>query len=161
MTITEYNKSVDLFSDNIYRFALKKVKDVNTANDIVQDTYLRLWQHVKEVDFERVKSYLFRIANNLIIDLYRKSKYIGELVNDELNLSYSTSGFSDIKEHLDIALNTLSQIQKTVILLRDYEGYSYDEIGEITGLTESQVKVYIYRGRKKLKDYLIKTGIEL
>ncbi|HHH55373.1 MAG TPA: RNA polymerase sigma factor [Bacteroidetes bacterium] len=161
MTTTEYNKSVDLYSDNIYRFALKSVRDVNTANDIVQDAYMRLWQHVKEVDFKRVKSYLFRITNNLIIDLYRKNKHFGELLSSGEQLSYVTHGYSDIKEHLETALNTLSHIQKTVILLRDYEGYSYDEIGSITGLTESQVKVYIYRGRKKLKDFLIKTGVEL
>ncbi len=161
MTTTEYNKCVDLYSDNIYRFALKNVGDVNTANDIVQDTYLRLWQHVKEVDFERVKSYLFRITNNLIIDLYRKNKFVSD-INEIAPESYSYNHeYSDIKENLDKAIKTLSNIQRTVILLRDYEGYSYDEIGEITGLTASQVKVYIYRGRKKMKDYLIKAGVEL
>ncbi|HEB62544.1 MAG TPA: RNA polymerase sigma factor [Bacteroidetes bacterium] len=161
MTTTEYNKCVDLYSDNIYRFALKNVRDVNTANDIVQDTYLRLWQHVKEVDFERVKSYLFRITNNLIIDLYRKNKFIADIENiSQENYSYNHE-YSDLKESLDKAIKTLSNIQRTVILLRDYEGYSYDEIGEITGLTQSQVKVYIYRGRKKMKDHLIKSGVEL
>jgi RNA polymerase sigma-70 factor (ECF subfamily) len=161
MTITEYNNCVDLFSDNIYRFALKNTKDINTAKDIVQDTYMRLWQHVNEVDFERVKSYLFRIANNLIIDLYRKNKNNADFEPVSLNRSSYTREYSDIKEQLDKALNLLSHIQKAVILLRDYEGYSYEEIGEITGLTHSQVKVYIYRARKKLKDYLIKSGIEL
>ncbi len=161
MTTTEYNKCVDLYSDNIYRFALKNVRDSNTANDIVQDTYMRLWQHVKEVDFERVKSYLFRITNNLIIDLYRKNKFIADMENiSQENYSYNHE-YSDLKESLDKAIKTLSNIQRTVILLRDYEGYSYDEIGEITGLTQSQVKVYIFRGRKKMKDHLIKSGVEL
>ena len=52
------------------------------------------------------------------------------------------------------ALNTLPEIQRSVILLRDYEGYNYDEIADITGLTLSQVKVYIFRGRQKLKQYI-------
>lgn len=56
--------------------------------------------------------------------------------------------YSDLKEQLDKALDNLAQIQKTVIMLRDYEDYSYEEIGQITGLSESQVKVYIYRARK-------------
>ncbi len=161
MTTTEYNKCVELFSDNIFRFALKSVRDINTANDVVQDTFMRLWQHVQDVDFDRVKSYLFRIAHNIMIDYFRKNKRNAdfELVN---NNAYSfVQEYSDIKEQLEKAVNTLSQIQKTVIMLRDYEGYSYDEIGEITGLTNSQVKVYIYRARKKLKDYLITKGIEL
>lgn len=161
MTTTEYNKCVELFSDNIYRFAMKSVRDTNTANDLVQDTFLRLWQHVSDVDFERVKSYLFRIAHNLMIDYFRKNKRNAdfELVNQS-QYSYFHE-YTDIKEQLDKAICTLPQIQKTVLMLRDYEGYSYDEIGEIAGLNNSQVKVYIYRARKKLKDYLVKTGIEL
>jgi RNA polymerase sigma-70 factor (ECF subfamily) len=62
--------------------------------------------------------------------------------------------FSDVKEVLNQALERLPDIQRSVILLRDYEGYTYQEIGEITGLNESQVKVYIYRGRVALKNYI-------
>ena len=61
----------------------------------------------------------------------------------------------DVKEILDKALDRLPAIQKSVVLLRDYEGYSYKEIGEITGLSETQVKVYIYRARLYLKKYIV------
>jgi RNA polymerase sigma-70 factor (ECF subfamily) len=61
-----------------------------------------------------------------------------------------------LKEVLDEALQTLSEIQRSVVLLRDYEGYSYAEIGQITQLTEIQVKVNIFRGRMNLKKYLQK-----
>jgi RNA polymerase sigma-70 factor (ECF subfamily) len=59
-----------------------------------------------------------------------------------------------LKEVLRDALDKLPEIQKSVIMLRDYEGYDYKEIGEITNLSESQVKVYIYRGRVALKEYI-------
>jgi len=59
-----------------------------------------------------------------------------------------------VKQVLDQALRLLPEIQRSVILLRDYEGYSYQEIGEITRLNESQVKVYIYRARVFLKNYI-------
>ena len=49
----------------------------------------------------------------------------------------------------------MNQIQKTVLLLRDYEGYTYSEIGEMTGLTETQVKVYIFRARRQMKAYFV------
>ena len=62
--------------------------------------------------------------------------------------------YSDLKEILNEALEKLPEIQKSVVLLRDYEGYNYTEIGEITGLKESQVKVYIFRARKFLKEYI-------
>jgi RNA polymerase sigma factor (sigma-70 family) len=64
--------------------------------------------------------------------------------------------YSDLNEILHEALDRLPPVQKSVIMLRDYEGYSYEEIEKITGLNESQVKVYIYRGRLALKEYLVK-----
>ncbi len=69
--------------------------------------------------------------------------------------STENSGYSDLKEILDEAVEKLPDIQRSVLLLRDYEGYSYEEIGQITGLNESQVKVYIYRARIFMKDYFV------
>jgi RNA polymerase sigma-70 factor (ECF subfamily) len=59
MTVKEYNKSVDLYSDNIYRFLLKNTRDKDLAQDIVQESYMKLWDKVELVNFEKVKSYLF------------------------------------------------------------------------------------------------------
>jgi RNA polymerase sigma-70 factor (ECF subfamily) len=75
---------------------------------------------------------------------------------DEVNFSeYAyTDQYKGLNEILEQALKRLPEIQRSVILLRDYEGYSYQEIGEITGLNESQVKVYIYRGRLALKKFI-------
>ena len=160
MNTGEYNKCVDLYSDNIFRFVLKSVKDEDTANDLVQDAYMRLWQHVGKVELVSAKSYLFKIANNLVIDLYRKNKFVSSDPIQDDSMYYNHE-YSDMKEHLDRALDLLSDSQKTVLMLRDYEDYSYEEIGEITGLSESQVKVYIYRARKRMKDILIQAKIEL
>jgi RNA polymerase sigma-70 factor (ECF subfamily) len=60
----------------------------------------------------------------------------------------------DLHEILNRGLSELSEIQRNVVLLRDYEGYSYQEIGEMTDLSEQQVKVYIFRARKFLKEYI-------
>ena len=56
---------------------------------------------------------------------------------------------------LESALARLNEIQRSLVLLKDYEGYSYEEIGEITGLSPSQVKVYLHRARIQLKNYLV------
>ena len=68
---------------------------------------------------------------------------------------YRTAG-NNLKKVLEEALSRLSETQRSLVLLKDYEGYSYEEIGQITGLSESQVKVYLHRARVQLKEYLVK-----
>jgi RNA polymerase sigma-70 factor (ECF subfamily) len=60
------------------------------------------------------------------------------------------------KKILEEALARLSETQRSLVMLKDYEGYSYEEIGRISGLNESQVKVYLHRARVQLKNYLVK-----
>jgi len=89
-----------------------------------------------------------------MIDLIRREKKLTPF-DDINNEDYShNEQFSDLNEILHKAINQLPEIQRSVVLLRDYEGYSYEEIGEITGLNESQVKVYIFRARAFLKNYI-------
>lgn len=154
MTTSEYNKSVDQYSDNIYRFALKNLRDSEKAKDIVQDTFMKLWVKVDDVNYEKVKSYLFTSAYHSMVDLSRKEKRAGEYNESKVKKMVHSEQYSDAKEILDAAVAKLPDIQRQMILLRDYEGYSYEEIGEITNLNESQVKVYIFRARKFLKDYI-------
>jgi len=154
MTTQEYNQSVDQFSDNLYRFALKNMRDEEKAKDIVQDTFERLWMKVTDVNFEKVKSYLFTTAYNAMVDLSRREKKVGEYNETKVRRMGHNEQYSDLKEILNEALQKLPEIQRSVVMLRDYEGYNYEEIGEITNLNESQVKVYIFRARKFLKEYI-------
>ena len=151
MTVEEYNKCVDLYSDNVYRFILKNIKDTDEAKDIVQDSFEKLWIRSSEVSFEKVKSYLFTVAYHTMIDNIRKSKRITSVDNIESISNTYLDDYNNISEVLNELIKKLPDIQRSVILLRDYEGYSYEEISEITGLSETQVKVYIYRGRLALK----------
>jgi RNA polymerase sigma factor (sigma-70 family) len=154
MTVAEYNQSVDLYSDNVYRFVLKNLKDKDGSRDIVQDVYEKLWLKRETVSFEKVKSYLFTAAHHTMIDTIRKDKRMEGLGEEEYLQPVHNEQYSDLQEVLHEALDKLPAVQKSVILLRDYEGYDYNEIGKITGLNESQVKVYIYRARIFLKNYI-------
>ncbi len=154
MTVKEYNKVVDDHADALYRFILKSLKDGDRANDIVQDSFEKLWLNVAEIDACVAKSWLFTTAYNRMIDsMRRESKIVLTESYDDRNLTYSSS-YSDLKELLNMALERLQEQQKTVILLRDYEGYSYKEIAEITGLSEAVVKISIYRGRMELRRFI-------
>ena len=161
MTVAEYNFCVNRFADRLYRFILKNLTDEDKAKDIVQDSYEKLWIKHDEVSFEKAKSYLFATAYHTMIDRIRKDKRMenADMPTDEhlYDSTYHTDlpvEQTGLKELLNRALDKLPEIQKSVILLRDYEGYSYSEISQITGLTESQVKVYIYRGRIFLKKFI-------
>jgi RNA polymerase sigma factor (sigma-70 family) len=154
MSIDEYNKTVDLFSDKVYRFVLKNLRDVEKSQDIIQDSFEKLWRNVENVSFEKAKSYLFTTAYHTMIDMIRREKKKGDFENVKPSEYSHSEQYSDLKEILDEAVLRLPDAQRSVLTLRDYEGYSYQEIAEITGLNESQVKVYIYRARLFLKEYI-------
>lgn len=154
MTTADYNDIVKNYSDRLYRYILKNIRDYDRASDLVQESYEKLWRQSRDVPFSTAKSYLFSIAHNSMIDFVRREKK--QIITDvnDMPVRSETQHHHDLKEILDMALARLPEIQRSVILLRDYEGYSYEEIGKITGLNESQVKVYIYRGRVFLKNYI-------
>jgi RNA polymerase sigma-70 factor (ECF subfamily) len=155
MTVNEYNTCVDQHADGLYRFMLKHVRDVEKARDLVQESFTKMWLKLADVEGSKAKSYLFSTAYHTMIDQIRREKKQGNF--DEVNqlaLSHSEQ-YSDLNEILHRALDTLPEVQKSVVLLRDYEGYSYKEISEICNLSEPQVKVYIFRARKALKAHLV------
>ncbi len=154
MTAKEYNQCVDEHADGVYRFILKNIKDEDKAQDIVQDSFEKMWTRADEIAFTKAKSYLFTTAYHTMIDVIRKDKKQTELNEEAFNKHHVENKYSDLKEILNEAVAKLPEIQRHVIMLRDYEGYSYQEIGEITHLNESQVKVYIYRARTFLKNYI-------
>ncbi|HZL12109.1 MAG TPA: RNA polymerase sigma factor [Prolixibacteraceae bacterium] len=159
MNVKEYNQSVDLYSDNVFRFILKNIKDEDRARDIVQDSYEKLWRNAENVNFEKVKSYLFTTAYHTLIDVIRKDKRQTLIEDYQIPEDTHDEQYSDLAEILNGAVKQLPEIQRTVIMLRDYEGYSYKEIGDITTLSEAQVKVYIYRARVFLKNYIGKMDL--
>jgi RNA polymerase sigma-70 factor (ECF subfamily) len=149
----EYNKCVDNYADGLYRFALKIINEMETAKDIVQESFEKLWINRKAIGLSKAKSYLFTVAYHAMIDKKRKYKLhdkYEETVFDDIN----NEQYSDLNELLHRAAERLPDIQRSVLLLRDYEGYSYEEIGKITGLSISQVKVYIYRARLQMRLYI-------
>jgi RNA polymerase sigma factor (sigma-70 family) len=154
MTTSEYNNCVGQYADSLYRFIFKQLRREADAKDIVQITYEKLWIHHENVDFMKAKSYLFKTGYSSMIDGIRKMKRMDFVeVLPERSTNTIAKAYED-KELVEKAVAQLNEIQKSVLMLRDYEGYSYEEIGEITNLSESQVKVYIFRARKKMQEML-------
>lgn len=159
MTSQEYNRCVDDFSDRVFRFILKNIKHKADAEDVVQIAFERLWKNHKEIKSESAKSFLFTTAYRSMIDMIRKNKrmsYPEEFPKGKEGVARDLNEGFETRELIELGLKELSEIQRSVLMLRDYEGYSYKEIAKITELTEAQVKVYIFRARKKLQIFIKK-----
>lgn len=156
MTEKEFNDCVNLYADHVFRFILKNVRNEDDARDVVQAAFEKMWINRQKVQSESSRSYLFTVAYHQMIDLIRKNKKVS------LGLDVAFSGQTteepqhQLKKILNEALYRLSETQRSLVLLKDYEGYSYNEIAVITSLSVSQVKVYLHRARIQLKNYLVK-----
>lgn len=155
MTRGEYNQCVEALADGLFRFILKQTRNEHNAEDVVQNTFEILWKNHVEVAFEKAKAYLFKVAYHNMIDQIRKSKRMVLVEDLPQNEAGYEEVYSGVKEILEEALSKLPESQRAAILLRDYEGYTYEEIGKVLELNKSQVKVYIFRGRKTLQRYLV------
>jgi len=155
MTEREYNTCVHAYADGVYRFIIKNLRHEEDAKDVVQSAFEKLWVNRDKVDNATCKSYLFTVAYNKMIDHLRKHKRV-ELKDDFSNDTRTVQQqIPQLKKTLQDALNKLNDIQRSLVMLKDYEGYSYEEIGKIMELSESQVKVYLHRARVILKNYLV------
>lgn len=151
----EYNIVVKEHSNKLYGYALKFLRSSEDAQDIVQDVFEKLWINRKKVEVEKAKSWMFTCAHNAMLNFINKKQRTQFPGDDKLpeNCRKDVSAFES-KQLVDRAVNILPPIQKSVILLRDLEGYSYEEIGQILQLSDSQVKVYLFRARNKIKKQL-------
>lgn len=156
MTEKEYNECVSSYADNVYRFILKNLRHEEDSRDVVQSAFEKMWRNREDIDPTKSKSYLFTVAYHQMIDHIRKAKrvHLKEEFREEVKVQHRQE--NNLKKALEAALARLSETQRSLVLLKDYEGYSYEEIGQIMGLSESQVKVYLHRARIQLKSYLVK-----
>ena len=156
MTEKEYNDCVSQYADNVYRFIVKNLRHEEDARDVVQTAFEKLWRNREDVDGAKSKSYLFTVAYNQMIDHLRKAKRM--YLKDEFKAEtrFFTKEVNNTRAVLEAALARLSETQKSLVMLKDYEGYSYEEIGRIMNLSESQVKVYLHRARLQLKEFIVR-----
>ncbi len=155
MTTAEFNECVELYTDAVFRFILKNIGRNHDAEDIIQSSFEKMWKKHSDIDAAKAKSYLFTTAYRTMIDQIRKSKFCQDIDPAEMVEQGRINKLPGAADAIEDGLKKLPEIQKSVLMLRDYEGYSYQEIGDIMDLNESQVKVYIFRARTFLKGYFV------
>ena len=149
------------FQNKLYRFALRLVNNSHDAEEIVQDLLIKIWK--KKEDFAKIdnkEAWCMTVTRNLSYDKLRKRKRVHQEIETQFDLK-DDMVIADVhleqKEALSrvrALIDALPEDLRTVIQLRDIEGYTYNEIAEITNWSISKVKVYIHRARKSLQQAL-------
>ena len=162
MKTMDFRTDVLPLKDKLFRLALRITLDRQEAEDITQETLIKVWEKRDEWhQIQNMEAYCLTIARHLAIDA-TKSKRSAHLSLSETNETlHATDLLPD--DDLDLRqrvaairnlINELPEVQRTIVQLRDIEGLRYNDIAQVTGLTETQVKVYLHRARKKIKDLL-------
>jgi len=153
MTTKEYNHCVRHLGDDLYRFALRYANLSAAAEDAVQDVFADLWERRSEVEAEGARGWLIRALYRRLVDMHRHDEVVRNAQVAQENEYRQHENF-ELKDALAHALATLPEQQRMLVLLRDLEGYEYAEMAQMTGLSEQQVSVYLFRARKQLKKQL-------
>ena len=142
------------FYSESLRFSKRVAGNAIETDDIVQECFEILWKNKEKVEMKSAKSYLFSVAHKKIIDSFRTDSRLENF--DAANHEQTTNpDQTDTQELIQLAINQIPAIYKELLTLRDLECYSYKEIEEITRLTEAQVKVYLFRARKAIKEKIL------
>lgn len=153
MKVSDYNNYVKIYTQSIYRFVCKLLGSRDAAKDLTQDTFMKLWEQGKALEAVKVKAWLYTTSYRLSLVYLEKHK---KNVSDEVLLSRTVTPNDppDLKDLIQASMLLLTELQRSALLLRDYEGYSYAEIAEILHISEDSVKVHLYRARQKMKEYI-------
>jgi RNA polymerase sigma factor, sigma-70 family len=154
MTEENYNQCVRDLSQKVYLFILNQIKDSQAAQDIVQDSFLLLWEKRKEIDKGKAQGFVFKVAYHKMIDSIRYNKRF--TLPSQTKEPQTQIMYSDAKDVITKVLDTLPEAQRAIILLRDNEGYSYKEIAQMLNLSPEKVQVYLYRARVAIKKVIIR-----
>lgn len=160
--LKKYQEVIKQQRQRIYSFAYYSLRAKEDAEDVTQDVFIKLWQHWDKIDQQKVGGWLMRVAHNAVVDHVRKVKPSAEGIDQYAEVEQQAMDplmGHDIdqkimKEQLMEAIRTLDDPFKSIVIMRDIQGLSYAEIKMSLDISESQVKVYLHRARRKLRENL-------
>lgn len=152
---------VERYSNYCYAIVYRIIGNETEAEDVVQEAFVSVWQQLKSFDSKRAKftTWLYTIATRLAIDVLRKRRNRTELLSESIMDVQADDALSnlcnkDLEQQLSEATQSLTELQKTVFVLREIEEMEVDEVSTITGLSPKQIKDNLYVARKKIRQHL-------
>lgn len=156
----EFLSAYDMYADAIFRHCYFRVFDRERGKDLMQETFMRAWEYISKGEkILNMRAFLYRIANNLIVDEARKKKEssLEKLQEDGFDPSTDDTGHWKNRIDRDIVLQSLGSIDehyRSILIMRFINDLSPSEIAEITGESANTVSVRIYRGLKQLRSHI-------
>jgi len=155
-----YQQAIDQHRHRVYSFAQYSLRVREDAEDVTQEVFIKLWQHWRKVDHAKLSAWLMRVAHNAVIDHVRKQRpqqanldRYAEVEEQAAEQTEESRRDQDVfKRHLQAAIRELNDPFRSIVIMRDIQGMSYEEIQGSLELSASQVKVYLHRARRKLRE---------
>jgi RNA polymerase sigma factor (sigma-70 family) len=158
MTAEEIKNTIIPFSRKLYPMIRRILKDEEETRDALQELMLKLWNRRNELEkYSNLNAYIITVSKNYSFDLLKKKRptTISEKETNKI-LNYEAGGLQpDVKEKYEQVhkiIETLPEKYKTVIQMRDIDGFGFDEISEFTGLEIPNIRVILSRARLKVKE---------
>lgn len=161
---TEYRRAVEQYGQKVYAFACYSLRSKQDADDVTQEVLVKLWQHWRKVDPDKVMAWLMRVTRNAVVDHIRKRQLAESRRDDRIEPDTQPefrSGGEDqgeardrerLREALLGSIQALDEPFRSLLIMRDIQGMSYADMQGALEMSESQVKVYLHRGRRKLRE---------
>ena len=162
MNLEYFRERILPLKDKLYRFAYSYLKHTEESEDVVQEVFMKVWRKRDSMNkINNIDAWCMTLTRNMAIDRTRSGKFqLMELKNTDQSdniTPLSQVESRDMFDRIHDIINSLSDKQKQVILLRDIEGYSYKEISEMTGMDQNLVKVSLFRARDNVRKRILKT----
>lgn len=157
--LAQYRQATEQHRQRVYSFAYYSLRAKEDAEDVTQEVFIKLWQHWQKVDHNKLGAWLMRVTHNAVIDYVRKQRPAQANLDHYADVDAQTATESEaseidrqiFKHQLQLAIKSLDDPFRSIIVMRDVQGLSYADIQASLGMSESQVKVYLHRGRRKLR----------
>ena len=153
-----FRQWVEEYQDQAWTLARYLLKDAAEAEDVCQESFVKLWHHQDRIDIEKVKPRLMRVIRNGCLDRIRRRKPESEYeeATDADMAPGPMQGLEqqDIGRQIKAAIEALKEPYRSLVVLRDIQQHSYSEVAGTLDLSMSQVKVYLHRARKQLREQL-------
>lgn len=159
--LEQYQQAIEQYRQRIYSFAHYSLRAREDAEDVTQEVFIKLWRHWQKIDHEKLNAWLMRVAHNAVVDHVRRRKnqqgQIDEYAAPEEQATCDEEASTCIdqdafRQELMAGIKALDEPFRSIVIMRDVQGMSYVDIQHSLQMSDSQVKVYLHRARRRLRE---------